>query len=106
MSFRLSHLRLSLPKTAKNEAAITERSSTPTVDPSKRKSVNPGSSVASSSMREQMVLFVKIFFIMGLSFFTEVLHIALHRDHRKMKRCSYELEVRRQEHYNMAGVAI
>ena len=53
-----------------------------------------GGGKSSASVREEMVLFVKIFFIMGLSFFTEVLHIGLHRDHRGMKWCNYGLEVR------------
>ncbi len=93
MSLRLSQLRVSLPKSPPSSTG-TEGPATPGGAPGRASGRRRGSPPSSnSSAREEMVLFVKIFFIMGLSFSTEVLHIALHGDHGGMKRCSLALEV-------------
>ena len=43
--------------------------------------------------REQLVLFTKLFLIMGLSWFSECIHIELHGDHTNMKNCNFYVEV-------------
>jgi hypothetical protein len=45
------------------------------------------------SRREQLILFVKLFVIMGLSWFSEVVHVFLHGDHSQNEHCNYLLEV-------------
>ena len=53
-----------------------------------------GSRLTSDTTREEMLLFVKIFFVMGLTWLVEVFHPLLHGDHRDVKGgCSLYFEV-------------
>lgn len=50
-----------------------------------------------SDTREELFLFTKLFFIMGLSWFLECFHVELHGDHSTMRYCSFYTEVGRIE---------
>jgi hypothetical protein len=54
------------------------------------------SPMSNENKREQIVLFVKLFVIMGLSWFSEVLHIFLHGDHSHNEHCNFVVEVNGQ----------
>ena len=49
--------------------------------------------IFSLDTREQLVLFTKLFLIMGLSWLSECIHIELHGDHTNMKNCNFYVEV-------------
>ena len=46
-----------------------------------------------SDTKEQMVLFTKLFLIMGITWLSECIHIELHGDHSDMVHCNFYLEV-------------
>ena len=46
-----------------------------------------------SDTKEQMVLFTKLFFIMGITWISECIHIELHGDHTTMVQCNFYFEV-------------
>ena len=50
--------------------------------------------------REEMVLFVKLFAIMGLTWFTECLHVVLHdHDHTYSDYCNFYVEASDSDRY-------
>lgn len=59
----------------------------------KHPSAATGSGSFNSDTREQLVLFTKLFLIMGLSWLSECIHIELHGDHTDMVYCNFYLEV-------------
>jgi hypothetical protein len=44
--------------------------------------------------KAQLLLFLKLFVVMGLSWFSDVIHIELHGDHQKLRHCNFHLEAR------------
>jgi hypothetical protein len=43
--------------------------------------------------KTQLVLFTKLFVVMGLSWLSEIIHFELHGDHTKLSSCSLASEV-------------
>ena len=60
---------------------------------STRSSNRSQQSISTNDTREQLVLFTKLFLIMGLSWLSECIHIELHGDHQNMEYCNFYLEV-------------
>ena len=48
---------------------------------------------SSNDTKEQLVLFTKLFLIMGLSWLSECIHIELHGDHSDLHHCNFYFEV-------------
>ena len=54
---------------------------------------NANSTISTNDTKEQLVLFTKLFLIMGLSWLSECIHIELHGDHQDLHDCNFYLEV-------------
>ncbi|CAB4061742.1 MTH [Lepeophtheirus salmonis] len=44
-------------------------------------------------IREQLILFTKLFLIMGLTWISECIHVEIHEDHQDLEDCNFYLEV-------------
>ena len=55
--------------------------------------VNVSSNSFNNDTKEQLVLFTKLFLIMGITWLSECIHVELHGDHTNMEHCNFHLEV-------------
>ena len=51
------------------------------------------SSLSFDSRRDQILLFTKLFVIMGITWIGECLHVFVHGDHHDWEQCSFYTEV-------------
>ena len=54
-------------------------------------------STAKMETPEQLILFTKLFIIMGLTWLGECIHVMIHGDHTNNELCNFYVEVRKNQ---------